>query len=61
MATLLKTSLQAFPWEFSKTSKQCSQLFLLANLSITIKSNQFAGKKYRPSDFLKKQREQILA
>ena len=25
--------------------------------SITIKSNQFAGKKYRPSDFLKKQRE----
>ena len=25
--------------------------------SITIKSNQFAGKKYKPSDFLKKQRE----
>ena len=26
-------------------------------LPITIKSNQFVGKKYRPSDFLKKQRE----
>ena len=25
--------------------------------SITIKSNQFAGKKYKPSDFLKKQIE----
>ena len=29
--------------------------------SITIKSNEFAGIKYRPSDFLKKQREYILA
>ena len=29
--------------------------------SITIKSNGFAGIKYRPSDFLKKQREYILA
>ena len=28
---------------------------------ITVKSNQFAGKKSRPSDFLKKQREQIIA
>ena len=26
-------------------------------LPITIKSNQFVGKKYRQSDFLKKQRE----
>ena len=29
---------------------------IMVNLSITIKSNQFVGKKYRVSDFLKKQR-----
>ena len=32
------------------------QLFLFANLSITIRSNQFAGKKYWASEFFKKQR-----
>ena len=41
---------------FPKRLKQCPQLFVFANLSITIKSNQFAGKKYRVSYFLKKQR-----
>ena len=29
---------------------------IMVNLSITIKSNQFAGNRYRVSDFLKKQR-----
>ena len=29
---------------------------IMVNLSITIKSNQFVGNKYRASDFLKKQR-----
>ena len=31
-------------------------MFVFANLSITIKSKQFAGKKYRVPYFLKKQR-----
>ena len=30
--------------------------FYYGELSITIKSNQFVGNKYRASDFLKKQR-----
>ena len=29
---------------------------IMVNLSITIESNLFVGNKYRPSDFLKKQR-----
>ena len=41
---------------FPKRLKQCPQLFVFANLSITIKSNPFAGKKYRVSYFFKKKR-----
>ena len=43
---------------FPKRLKQYPQLFLLANLSITIKSNQFVKKKYRASEFLKGQKKQ---
>ena len=39
---------------FPKRLKQCPQLFVFANLSITIKSTPFAGKKYRVSYFFKK-------
>ena len=46
-STLLRNSLQTLPWEISETSKKCPQLFRFMNLSITIKSNKFAGKKYR--------------
>ena len=49
------------PWEFSETSKTIFTVGWRIYRSVAIKSNQFAGKKYRPSDFLKKQREQILA
>ena len=41
---------------FPKRLKQYPQLLLFTNLSITVKSNQFEGKKNRSSDFLKKQR-----
>ena len=42
----------------SETSKTISTAVSLGEYrSITIKSNQFAGKKNRPSDFFKKQRE----
>ena len=49
--------MQKFRENFPKRLKQYPQLFLLANLSITIKSNSFVGRKYRKSYVLKKQRE----
>ena len=47
-----------FRGNFPKRIKQYPQLFLLANLSITVRSNPFVRKKkkYRASEFMKKQR-----
>ena len=48
--------------EFSEKSKNNIQSCFSWQIyrSITIKSNQFARKKHRPSDFLKKQREKKM-
>ena len=54
--TLLRTSMHISHGNFPGCPKQYPQLFLLTNLSITIKSNQFVGKRYRASYFLKKQK-----
>ena len=59
-ATLLRTSMQTFPWEFSGMSKTITTNVSIGDLSITIKSNLFVRKKYRASFFLKKQKRVII-
>ena len=44
--TLLRTSMQSFPWKFCGTSKTIFTTISVANLQITVKSNQSVGKKY---------------
>ena len=43
---------------FPKRLKQCPQLSVFANLSITIKSNQFAGKKVQGVLFFEEAKKQ---
>ena len=43
---------------FPKRLKQCPQLFVFANFSITINSNQFAGKKVQGVLFFEEAKKQ---